>query len=203
MDGKIYAAMAAIMKETDAIGKDQKNQAQKFNYRGIDGFPKYVVSDSGDVYSCQSGEWRKLSPLNTPNGYLHVVLCEKGVQKRIGVHQLVAQCFIQNPDGHKQVNHKNGIKKDNRKENLEWASQSENVKHAYGLELRTINEEHRERARLLGESKRKLTIEQADEIRALFSTGMFTKTSLSKRFGVNRKSIQQIIDGTTYRGGVV
>jgi hypothetical protein len=36
MSGKIYAAMAAIMKETDAIGKDQKNQQQGFQYRGID-----------------------------------------------------------------------------------------------------------------------------------------------------------------------
>ena len=36
MEGKIYAAMAAIMKETDAIGKDQRNQQQGFQYRGID-----------------------------------------------------------------------------------------------------------------------------------------------------------------------
>ena len=78
---------------------------------------------------------RVLSPKAVgTHGYLTVGLFLPSESKNGGthtVHSLVAKTFLSNPEGKRTVNHINGIKTDNRVENLEWATDSENITHRY------------------------------------------------------------------------
>lgn len=65
------------------------------------------------------------------NGYYYVDIQEYGVAKKYAVHRLLAITFLLNPDGKRTVNHIDGNKLNNSLSNLEWATDSENMQHAY------------------------------------------------------------------------
>lgn len=96
----------------------------------------YAVTDNGRVlrkvgYGCLKERWLKMSKTNSGRGYYCVSLSKNGKVTNFRVHRLVATLFIANPDEKKCVNHINGDKLDNRVENLEWATHSENTLHAF------------------------------------------------------------------------
>ena len=63
-------------------------------------------------------------------GYCKVTLCKNGKEKDRLIHQLVAECFIENEQNKPFINHIDGNKQNNKSENLEWCNQKENMKHA-------------------------------------------------------------------------
>lgn len=107
------------------------------NITEISGFEDYLVSDCGKVYSTKFNRFkeRKLTP--DKNGYLTVSLSPDGglTRKTFKVHRLVAQAFIKKDIDELEVNHLNGVKSDNRVENLELVTHSDNMSHASSTDL--------------------------------------------------------------------
>ena len=70
------------------------------------------------------------------DGYCRISLYEDGRNKLLGLHRVVAEAFIPNPKGLPQVNHKDGDKQNNCCDNLEWCSNTDNIRHSIKSGLR-------------------------------------------------------------------
>lgn len=151
----------------------------------------YKVSNLGNVKRLVSErvfEERLICRNIDRYGYVKRSLNKKGIQKSITEHRLVAVAFIENPENKITVNHINGIKTDNRVENLEWNTNLENKQHAVNSGLTNLKG--------VNHPKCKLSEKQVLEIREIgFSQ---TRTSLSKKYGVCRNSILRIIMGKNW-----
>jgi len=164
-----------------------------YEFRVIDRYPHYLFSSCGKVFSTYTNKFLKQQ--KTPNGYMHVVLVEKKEKQRLSVHRLIATAFHGHPLCGQVINHINSIRHDNRAENIEWVSQSQNVKHAYTNGRRTINEKHRINCSLLGMKKRKTSIYQEQEIMKMYSGRRGDIERISKAFGFSRDVISRVVNG--------
>lgn len=96
----------------------------------------YQASTLGRIKSFHR-KWRIMKWWNSTSWYRLVNLSKWITQSTIDIHRLVAIAFIPNTENKREVNHINWIKYDNRVENLEWCTRSENLYHCYKQWLRT------------------------------------------------------------------
>ena len=107
--------------------------------RQIKYMDNYIVYDDGHVFSLKSNKFFK-TPVKNIYTDIHLEN-NAGVKRRCSIHRLVAELFLDSPTdlSFNQINHKNGIKTDNRVENLEWCNSYLNNKHARDTRLNDVS----------------------------------------------------------------
>lgn len=103
---------------------------------------RFIVNSRGVVYDMKRNI---IQPLHkNSDGYMCCTLrLEDGSRRTFKVHRMVAEKFISNPEGKPEVNHIDGNKENNNDYNLEWATHSENIKHAWDTGLLKDNGERK------------------------------------------------------------
>lgn len=167
-------------------------------FKDIKGFEgAYQISNFGNVKSLAKSwlngtrsKGETLLKQQSHLGYLNVILCIDGVKTRHLIHRLVAKEFIDNSENKPQVNHINGIKTDNRVENLEWATSRENINHSWKNGLSRMTEKMRLSASKVGKKyNTKVIID--------LNTGVFYDSvrELSDLLGVNYSTLRSQLNG--------
>lgn len=155
---------------------------------------KYEISSEGNIRSLCSNKdpyfIRKLS-LNNKTEYLQCTLKVSGKGTSGKIHRMVAQAFIPNPLNLPCVNHINGIKTDNRVENLEWVTYKENTHHA--MDLGIMNTRRGE------QSSKKFTELDILNIRILYDSGEFSFSKIAKIYHVSAPTIRCICKRLSWR----
>jgi hypothetical protein len=159
-------------------------------WKTIQGWEQYEISSFGRVKSFKGRKDRILKSWSFSDGYSQVTLCNRGFNTGKSIHRLVAEAFIPNPENKPQVNHINGIKTDNRVENLEWVTPEENMIHAYLAGLIKEGSKH---------YNSKLNDEQVSKMRNLYRTGNYSQRDLAKKFGTTQANVSNVISGKTWK----
>lgn len=146
---------------------------------------RYEISNLGRIRSKLIDKRKRFGEFRYPKGWI----TNYGYVKiRIGnndfnVHRLVGIAFIPNPENKSEINHKNGIKTDNKASNLEWVTKQENIKHAHDIGLYPIGDKH---------PRCKISDETISKIRKLFNSGV-SQSDLHKSFGISRSMISAYV----------
>ena len=161
----------------------------------ITGFEDYEISSFGRVKSHKNGKTKILKERFNRDGYVQYSLSDKNhVAQSKRASRLVAEAFIRNPENKPTVNHKDGNKRNNRVDNLEWATKKEQMKHAYKFGLKQPVSGTLHGSSVLSES-------DVVEIRKVYkphdkSFGMF---ALAKKYNVSPATIDRCVRKISYK----
>lgn len=156
-------------------------------------FYGYNIDWHGRVTNKNTG--RQVKPQENNCGYMRVQLCNGSNKPRFFVHRIVAELFIPNPLNLPQVNHKDGNKKNNWVDNLEWVSASDNQKHSFSAL-------GRKPTRVCGVNSGacKITLEQIAEAAEKVASGRLIK-DVALDYGIHRKYLGALLSGSAKRHG--
>ena len=164
-------------------------------YQGKE-YKNLLVSESGILKNAITKTEYKLN--KTGKGYLgvYVYLGSRKNGKLFKIHKAVAETFIPNPYNLPVINHKDGNKLNNRIDNLEWCSRSQNTKHAWDNNLIDRN-------RFIGTNnhRAKLNPEKIMFIRQKYIpyNKDFGMRALARQFGVDKEVIKDILNKKTWQ----
>lgn len=147
----------------------------------------YEIKTTGEVISKKTR--RPLSYHLDRKGYARVRLKRGGKGKTYLVHRLVAKQFLPNPENKPQINHKNGVKHDNRIENLEWVTCQENVKHSIDNNLIPRGQDR---------PNSKLSDDDVRDIRSHRESGM-TYYEIALLFDISYQTAHKVCKRITYK----
>lgn len=147
-----------------------------------------VVRTNGGRFATKRGKIRR--SVMGKAGYYLVTLCDACKTKTFLVHRLVATAFVPACADRPHVNHINGIKTDNRPENLEWVTPKENKRHASELGLTPSGER---------QGNAKLTWDRVKEIRRIYIETGAKQRDLAKQFGISQPTVAQVVQWKTWK----
>ena len=196
----------------------------KEEFRPINGYEGlYEIGSFGTVISLRKTYGRCVRPgryvlvkQRHRDGYNKINLYKNGKMKSFCIHRLVAKAFIPNPENLSDVNHKNGIKTDDRVDNLEWCTEQYNTKHAYDnnlgnlkyiadLNLKQINRESKYILIILLDSFKNLYCFKSTKEAAKYACTNYDRITEGLRknqrvcgykvYGYKRKDLEQFANG--------
>jgi len=151
---------------------------------------KYKVSDHGNIISHARRKPKQLRSQTDCSGYKRVSLRLNGKSARRSVHRLVLLSFVGDPPEGYQACHRNGVRDDNRLENLYWGSVAANNRDKIA---------HGSTRRGAANHTAVLTEEQVVKIRELYATGQYTARELATTHGMSKAPVVALLSGRTWK----
>lgn len=157
----------------DVLGYE--NYYQISSHGRIRSVQRSIIYKNGKHYNYES---KFLKLLIDKYGYYRVNLNKDNKMSTQNIHRLVAIHFIPNPENFLQINHINGIKSDNKVENLEWCDTYHNLNHSYINKLKRI----------------KLTKKDVYDIKELYKSGKYTQLQIGVMYNICKEHVNGIIN---------